>query len=727
MRDIFSRRNFLGGAMAVALAPQARPAASAQNLWSRGYALLPAPQKVELREGEVAFGSDWGLELDPSVNGQHVAVRMLVERLQKEFGITLAAGDGGSGPKRIRLAIRPGMAAPGRKEALARQGYKLSIEPANIVITGNDSPGLLYGVSTLMQLLVSKGRTRPSLPPCAMEDWPDLELRIMHWCEKEHQSRFETLKEYLDRAVEFKINAVGWHLEDTFAYQKHPAISRPTAFTREQVRALDDYARERHIELIPIVDFPAHMSFVLRRPEFVQLREVPESSYMMCPTKPESWKLLLEMFDEVLAAFQGKYFHFSTDELFFNRYLGATCGCAEKVKRLGTSGLFVELTLRASQYLRDRGKQVMFWGERPLDPQDIPKLPNALIDGAAGWYSLDRPGELEIERKHGMRVLIYFSMKGGEKVLFPDYVPFKYHDVFSRDHLRVVREMVSFGEVRKNDVLGTFMAAWDDHGPQLEVIWLGLVAGSAYGWHAAEPDPGELLPQFARLFYGPETVDMQSVYELMNDGALFWTFSWDRRRPIDLPNLPDPVTLDNKPFWRDHYEEIAFVKDRGQAAMAVKFERHVVNPRSTAKLRDLKTERVLSERLIALLQQNLGKVSRNRYNVDVMLALANVMRHNVRLFETLGSIEDALSEARRMQESGRYEAAVASLKTAERLAGEINADREPVYQRFAKTWEVSRFPSEQMDVFKRERDLKLAGWAERLRAIRQDFAQKHAG
>jgi|GEM_PF-2882386 len=690
--------------------------AAKSSLWNQGYALLPAPRKVEPGEGSIKFGADWEVELLSGLTEQHIAIRTLLRRLNKQFGINLSLRKGGNGSSAdlIQLEIHPGCTAQGQKEALARQAYFLELKPHRILISGNDDSGLFYGVQTFLQLLGSKKELE--LPVCRIEDWPDLELRTIHWCEKEHQSRLNTLKEYLDRAAEYKINAVGWHLENTFAYQRHPVIGISTAFTREDIRELEHYANERFIELIPILDFPSHMSFLLKHPEFAHLRENPHSPYSICPSKEESWELLFDMLDELLEAFHGRYFHFSTDEL-FNLGDSEECGCAEKVKQIGKSGMFVEIVMRASKYLEGHGKQVMFWGERPLKPEDIPKLPNTLIDAAAGAPTLDRPDELKIEREHGMRVLIYFSTKGGEKRIFPDYFPYRYHQVYSRDHLKTMYQRISFGEIRENDVLGTFIAAWDDHGHNHEVIWLGLIAGSAYGWNAGTPEPDEIMPRFARLFYGPEALQMEEIYRLMNECALFWTFSWEKRRFLDLPPLPDPNTLaapGSTPYQKGRYSDISYVKDS-----------HLTGTEGHGFFDSLVKEKQLNQRLLALLNENLNRVSRNKYNLEVMRSMATCWLHNTNLLQTLEQIEDNLSTAGDMQKNHRYAEAISSLLRAEKLAEDICKERERVYQQYVKVWEVNRFPEGEWIIIQRERNLNLEKWLYDLKGIRHTFALKH--
>ena len=293
---MLSRRSFIGGAAAAGFL-RAGPVPPFPGL-------LPQPQKVQRKGSQTRLRPDWAVAYGSGLDSEHIAVRVLHQGLLARHGLRLVQAGRSSGV--IRLAIRPGTAAPGRSESIARQGYRLQIEPEIVTVTGHDGPGLLNAVSTLLQLLDSAGDNSWGLPVCEIEDWPDLELRIIHWCEKEHQSRMETLKDYLDRAAYFKINAIGWHLENTFLYRKHPAISLPTAFTPDQVREIERYANERFIELIPMVDFPAHMSYVLRHPEFAHLREVSNSSYMICPTNPESWTLIFDMLGEVCDAFRGK-------------------------------------------------------------------------------------------------------------------------------------------------------------------------------------------------------------------------------------------------------------------------------------------------------------------------------------------------------------------------------------------------------------------------------------
>jgi hypothetical protein len=106
---------------------------------------------------------------------------------------------------------------------IAKQGYRLVIAPDRVDILGNSDQGLFCGVQTLVQLLKPGHYGKLALPAGTIEDWPALRLRFLHWDTKHHQDRIETLKRYLDWSARFKVNMIGFELEDKFSY---PAQTR---------------------------------------------------------------------------------------------------------------------------------------------------------------------------------------------------------------------------------------------------------------------------------------------------------------------------------------------------------------------------------------------------------------------------------------------------------------------------------------------------------------------
>src|ERR1035438_7710664 len=53
------------------------------------------------------------------------------------------------------------------------------------------------------------------------------------------------------------------------------------------------------------------------------------------------------------------------------------CHETARARQLGSpSKLWAEFTQKTAGYLRDHGREVIFWGEEPLQAEDIPLLPS---------------------------------------------------------------------------------------------------------------------------------------------------------------------------------------------------------------------------------------------------------------------------------------------------------------------------------------------------------------
>ena len=109
----------------------------------------------------------------------------------------------------------------------ARQAYRISIKPGHITIEGNEEEGLFYGVQSFLQLMKPASEGKFNLPVGTIKDWPDLELRFIHWDTKHHRAKMETLKSYIRWAAYFKVNAIAFEMEDKYEYPSHPIIGCP--------------------------------------------------------------------------------------------------------------------------------------------------------------------------------------------------------------------------------------------------------------------------------------------------------------------------------------------------------------------------------------------------------------------------------------------------------------------------------------------------------------------
>src|SRR5581483_5956509 len=122
----------------------------------------------------------------------------------------------------VRLALSPNSVDPGDstdkdKATIAEQAYRLTLKPQEIRIVANASPGLFYGVQTLLQL-PQRRDGRLALPEGEITDWPDLGMRIMYWDDAHHLEPLPVLKQAVRQAAFYKINGFSIKLEGHFQF-----------------------------------------------------------------------------------------------------------------------------------------------------------------------------------------------------------------------------------------------------------------------------------------------------------------------------------------------------------------------------------------------------------------------------------------------------------------------------------------------------------------------------
>jgi len=675
---VASRKWLLWTLAMVTIMAQAQTLGSVTPLRARGYTVLPTPQQAELADGEAILDASWHVVLQ-DVKPDDIAVVTLRQTLRQEQGFDLKVTKGTGKP--VRLAVAAGTIKTGLDAERDKQAYLLEITAEGVEITGNSPQGLFYGVQTLLQLLKRDRLGRLTLPIGVIRDWPQYQLRICHWDTKHHQDRVETLKRYLDWCARFKVNAIVFELEDKFEYPTHPIIGAPGAFTTEQLQDLVNYGLERYIQIIPNIQAPAHLAYVLKHEQFAHLRS-DGSNYMANFALPETYKLIFEMYQDVINATKGvDYFFVSTDEVY---YAGISPE-AQKIRPYNPENRslwWVEFVRKAHDFLAERGRRMLLWVEYPLLPEHVHMLPADVIDGIVG-----NEDYVETEKKLGIRTLAYAPIQGAEK-LFPNY--FDWKDKRGREHpgrLRDVYETPIRGRATKVNPIGTFAAAWDDAGLHNETFWLGWAAMAAYGWHPGGASIEQVVTEFMEIYYGPDCTGLVDAYRDLQMGARFWEQAWSR-----VPSKERPPAYGNsrgkRPIRRTdlllHLPELPQLPD---LKIAPTFKKNYVKLIERAR-----EQAIRNERLRYTLQAHLRKAQRNRYGIEVLLALADFQRHQIDLILGLQRVEADLLGAARAHKAGKADQAIGLLVQAHEAASRLVEDFDLTYRRLKATFEKSRYP-----------------------------------
>lgn len=251
--------------------------------------IIPSPVRLTAGNGTLTLdGSqtiNYGKGLEKEAN-------FLSKRLKEITTNTYKVGASASNAAGISLAIDSVTVNGINKEA-----YRLSVTPQGISVVGSDAAGVFYGIQSLLALIPyeSYGASKLVLTSLNVEDAPRFHTRGLHVDVSRNFQTKETILRTLDLMARYKLNHFllyttedeGWRLEidglpeltEVGAQRQHtsgmdaPALhpaygSGPLAYepgkhgsgyyTKADFVEILKYAAERHIKVIPELNFPGH-------------------------------------------------------------------------------------------------------------------------------------------------------------------------------------------------------------------------------------------------------------------------------------------------------------------------------------------------------------------------------------------------------------------------------------------------------------------------------------
>ena len=240
---------------------------------------------------------------------------------------------------------------------LAAEAYKIDIEENSIHIIAKDDAGLFYAFQTLGQLVEDAQDQQVNLPICSVVDYPKLAYRSIQLDVKHHLETKEYYYGLMDKLASYKINGIIIEVEDKLQYKRVPKVGSLDAFSIEEWRELSQYAKDRFIEISPLVQGLGHSSFVLKHEEYKDLRDNPESDWAYNPLNPETYKVQFNLYLDAMEAFpHGTYLHVGGDEVH-------TTG-----RNSGKSALELQLNWlsKVSKFAEEHNRTPIFWDDMPL-------------------------------------------------------------------------------------------------------------------------------------------------------------------------------------------------------------------------------------------------------------------------------------------------------------------------------------------------------------------------
>lgn len=279
------------------------------------------------------------------------------------------------------------------------EGYKLVVGKKKIEIIGHDNAGVFYGVQSLLQLFYASKDSK-AIPAQVINDAPVFLWRAFMLDEARHFQGEQEVYKILDEMAALKLNTFHWHLTDnegwrieikkypklteTGAYRKDTQIESRSSdktrgvphtgfYTQEDVKRILQYAKERHIRIIPEIEMPGHASAAIASYPFLgssdETIEVPirfGAHLAVFNVADEKVIQFLEnVIDEVLDLFETDIIHIGGDEVRYNQWqVNEAINALKERKELSSyKDVQIDFTNRMSQYIQSKGARMMGWNE----------------------------------------------------------------------------------------------------------------------------------------------------------------------------------------------------------------------------------------------------------------------------------------------------------------------------------------------------------------------------
>lgn len=383
--------------------------------------LVPCPAGIVPGTGNFQFSAKTTFAVENEE--QAAQVRQLTGLFARAAGFT----------PRIKVGERKGDVCMAADTTLKSESYRLEITPRRINIYAADAQGFFYALQSVRQFLPAAIEGEQvaenidwTVPAVTITDQPRFGYRGLLVDVARFFSPKENMLRIIDCMAMLKLNKLHLHLVDDNGWRieikKYPLLTEigsrrvdrpgksfpdrrnarqgePTVekgfYTQDDIREIVRYAQERHIEVIPEIEMPAHSNAALAAYPLLACPVVDKyigvlpglggnhADIIFCAGNDSAFTFLQDVLDEVLELFPSNYIHLGGDEARKTHWEECPL-CQERMKQEKLEneeelqGYFMG---RVARYVQSKGREVIGWDE--LTNAAIPE--GFIIQGWQGY------------------------------------------------------------------------------------------------------------------------------------------------------------------------------------------------------------------------------------------------------------------------------------------------------------------------------------------------------
>ena len=322
-----------------------------------------------------------------------------------------------------------------KNSSLSPEWYSIKATTQGITISCTSPAGAFYAAQTLKQSLTKDAAGKWAIPCMTITDSPRFTWRGIMIDSGRNPRSIEELKTIIDLLAHYKVNTIHWHLTEDQGWRleikKYPKLTsigatRPESpmpgnrnkgdgkpftffYTLKEVKELVDYAKRRHITIVPEIETPGHAAAAITAyPEFGN-KDIPGYKprvatrwgilpFTFSPTEP-TFKFIDGILEEVCQLFpDSPYIHIGGDEAPKQQWKNSP-QAQEVMKKNGLKNeqeLQSYFIHRVEKLVNARGKQIIGWDE--IREGGLSKTATLMV-----WHD---PGIAREAIRHGNKVIM---------------------------------------------------------------------------------------------------------------------------------------------------------------------------------------------------------------------------------------------------------------------------------------------------------------------------------
>ncbi len=261
-------------------------------------------------------------------------------------------------------------------DALGKEGYQMEIGQ-QITVRANTATGAFYAMQSLLQLFEQNIKIRKG----TVRDYPQYRERGFMIDVGRKYFEMDYLEKLIRKLAWQKMNFIHIHFTEWNGFRLKsdlfPGLASKQAYSKEDIREIQDYATKYHITVVPEIDLPAHSTIITDYNPFLGFR---------CPSMRASWwqetyikegkawtlditrrevrSWIKALLDEWIPLFDGPYFHIGGDEYQYDKDKYACDELMKAAKKMGykyPGDVFVDFVNEINKQVMSYGKTTQIW------------------------------------------------------------------------------------------------------------------------------------------------------------------------------------------------------------------------------------------------------------------------------------------------------------------------------------------------------------------------------